>query len=181
MSNKFTTGACRLSYAHLFQPAADLNGNEKYSASFIISKSDERTKKRYDELMKQMLTDPDIKRTLGNGGTPRMPLRDGDTDRPNDAAYENSWFLNAKSNPDHKPLILDRDRQEIVDPNDIYSGCYVQAVVNFYAYNKGGNKGIGCSLSAVRKLKDGQPLSGTTVSDKDFDDSLIDNSMSEFF
>lgn len=181
MSKKFSTGACRLSYAHIFQPAAGPDGNDKYSASFIIPKSDEQTKKRYDALMEQMLADPDVKRTLGKGGAPRMPLRDGDADRPNDEAYANSWFFNAKANPDHKPLVVDRDRQEVVDPNDVYSGCYVQAVLNFYAYNKGGNRGIGCSLSAVRKLKDGQPLSGTTVSDKDFDDSLIDNSMSEFF
>lgn len=38
-SIKMTTGLVRLSYAHLFQPAEDLSGHEKYSASLIIRKA----------------------------------------------------------------------------------------------------------------------------------------------
>jgi hypothetical protein len=63
---------------------------------------------------------------------------------------------------------------EIADPNEIYSGCYVQAVLNLYAYNKNGNSGIGASLLGIRKIKDGEPLTGSHVSDDDFDDSLLE-------
>ena len=38
MSKKFTTALCRLSYAHIFKPAPDLNGRDTYSASLIIPK-----------------------------------------------------------------------------------------------------------------------------------------------
>ena len=68
---------------------------------------------------------------------------------------------------------LDRDRNEIVDPEEVYSGCYVQAVLTLYVYNTSGNKGIGVSLNAIRKIKDGERLAGTVVSESDWDDSLL--------
>lgn len=169
MSKKLITGLCRLSYAHLFQPHADLNGKEKYSASLIIPKSDKATLGRYQQAIDEMLKDPDVKRTLGNGGGYRKPLRDGDADRPEDPAYQNCYFINASSNTDHKPAVYSIEGLEVVDPNEVYSGCWVQAILFFYAYNKGGNRGIGCSLNAVRKRKDDTPLSGNIVSASDFD------------
>lgn len=178
---KFTTGACRLSYAHIFQPHEDLNGNLKYSASLIIPKADDAQVQRFKAEFDRMVKDPDVRRVLGKGENYRLPLRDGDLERPNDSAYAKSWFINAKSNPDHKPLVVDKERQEIVDPNEVYSGCWVQAVLSFYPYNKGGNRGIGVSLAAIRKLKDGKPLSGTVVTDNDFDDSLVGTGMEDFF
>ena len=97
---------------------------------------------------------------------------DGDTDRPEDVAYENSLFFNASSNKDHRPKVLDRARTEVVDPEEVYSGCWVQAVVNFYPYNKV-SRGIGASLLAIRKIKDGEPLTGSVVTDADFNDDLL--------
>lgn len=171
---KFTTGLARLSYAHLFQPAADLNGNEKYSASFIFDKKDTKTKSRLDAAIEDFLSQPETQKILGKTRNFAHPLvHDGDTDRPGDDAYKGSYYINAKSNPDHKPRILNFDREEIVDPAEVYSGCYVQAVLNLYAYNKGGNKGIGASIAAVRKVRDGKPLTGATVTDSDFDDDLL--------
>ena len=35
---KIVIGPVRLSYAHIFETHADLNDNQKYSASFIIPK-----------------------------------------------------------------------------------------------------------------------------------------------
>lgn len=173
MATKFVTGTVRLSYVNLFQPRPDLNGAEKYSVSLIIPKSDEKTIERYKKTIAEMLKSPDVVQTLGKNANPRLPLRDGDLERSNDSAYENSFFLNAKSNPDHKPVVLDKDRVPIVDPSEVYSGCYGQAILNFYAYNKGGNKGIGCSITAIRKTEDGEPLSGASFNENDFDDSLL--------
>lgn len=167
---KFTTGLVRLSFAHIFQPAPDLNGNDKYSASLIIPKKSQ-TANRLKQAIADMLADPEIKKNLGKGNI-RNPLRDGD--EKDDEAYADSYFINAKSNPDHKPKVLDKDRQEVVDPSEVYSGCYVQAVVSLYPYNKGVNKGIGVSLLAIRKIKDGKAFTGSVVSDTDFDDSLLE-------
>ncbi len=175
MAYKFTTGLTRLSYAHIFQPAPDLNGSMKYSASIILQKTDEKTHKRYKATIDKMLVDPEVIKILGSGGHPQLPLHDGDVERADDAAYKNAWYFNAKANPEHKPRVLDLNKEEVIDPSEVYSGCYVQAVLSFYPYNKGGNRGIGCSLGAIRKIKDGPPLTGIVISDNDFDDSLLSN------
>ena len=38
----------------------------------------------------------------------------------------------------------------------------------------GGKKGIGIGLNAIRKIKDGEPLSGIVVTGDSWDDDLID-------
>ena len=174
---KITTGLVRLSYAHLLTPATMMGSDvEKYSASFIIPKSDKKGVAIIENAIEAMKNDKDAIAKWGGKNTGiRIPLRDGDTDRPEDAAYANSYFLNANANIDHKPRVLNRDRVEIVDPDEIYSGCWVQAVLSIYPYNSNGNKGIGVGLLGVRKIKDGDSLGGTVVSDNDFDDSLLDD------
>lgn len=181
MSKKFSTGLCRLSYAHLFHPATDPSGNERYSASLIINKGDKKTLDRYKAVIDEMMKDPEVLKVLGKGAGCRLPLRDGDTEREGDDAYKNSYYLNAKANTEHRPRVIDKDMNEVMDESEVYSGCYVQAVVSFYPYNKAGNRGIGCSLSAIRKIKDGKPLTGAVVTDDDFDDSLLGSDADDLF
>ena len=73
-----------------------------------------------------------------------------------------------------KPVkIIDQNKQPITDPEVLYSGCYGQAVINFYGYNRNGRKGISASLMGLRKIKDGERLSGSVCSDDDFDDASV--------
>lgn len=171
---KITTGLVRLSYAHLLEPGTMPGGADKYSGSFIIPKSDKRGVAILENAIDTIKNDKDAIAKWGGKNTGiRIPLRDGDIDRPEDAAYADSYFFNANASVDHKPKVFNRDRVEIADPEEIYSGCWVQAVVSLYPYNSNGNKGIGVGLLAVRKIKDGDSLGGTVVSENDFDDSLL--------
>ena len=170
-TKKFTTGLSLLSYAHVLKPAETLNGDMKYSASLVFAKNSD-TAKRAKEAVAELLANEEVKKLMGKTKIKYELLRDGD--EKDDKNYEGCYFINAKANEDHKPKVMDRDRVEIVDPNEIYSGCYVQAVLNLYAYNKNGNSGIGASLLGIRKIKDGEPLTGGHVSDEDFDDSLLE-------
>lgn len=173
---KFTTGLCRLSYAHVFEPKEDLSGNPKYSCSLIIPKSDEKQINRINEAFGTMLADKDILVKLGGKAKGAdLPLRDGD--EREDAVYEDCFYLNAKANPDYPPQVLLKDRTECVDREEVYSGCYVQAVLEFFPYNANGKKGIGVGLRAIRKIKDGEPLTGSKVSDSDWDDDLIEDDL----
>ena len=52
----------------------------------------------------------------------KLPLRDGDIDRPDDEAYANSYFFNANSR--QAPQVVDSHVQPILDQNEVYSGCY---------------------------------------------------------
>ena len=56
-------------------------------------------------------------------------LRDGDTERPDDPAYANAYFINANSAT--APGIVDADLQPILDRSEVYSGVYGRASVTF--------------------------------------------------
>ena len=135
-ATKVVTGKARLSFAHVWEPASVNGSNPKYSASVIIPKHDTDT------------------------------MRDGDTDRPDDEAYRDSYFINCNSTT--APQIVDRSVQPILDREEVYSGCYVRVSINFYAYNSSGNKGIAAGLGNIQKIADGEPLGGKTNARDEF-------------
>ena len=59
----------------------------------------------------------------------KLPLRDGDLDRPEDEAYAGAYFINANSK--QAPQVVDRNVQPILDQSELYSGCYIRASVTF--------------------------------------------------
>jgi hypothetical protein len=67
--------------------------------------------------------------------------------------------------------VLDRDKTPLVQADGRpYSGCYVNASVEFYAYDNNG-KGIAATLKGVQFFKDGDAFTGGGVaSPDDFDD-----------
>lgn len=164
---KVTTGKVRLSYAHLFETHA-IEGNEpKYSVSIIIPKTDTETLKAIKEAVLEAKDQGKAKWGGKIPATLKTPLRDGDTERPDDEAYSNCYFLNANSK--NKPGIVDQNVQPILDATEVYSGCYARLTLNFYAYSASGNKGIASGLGNVQKLEDGEPLGGFTRAEDDFD------------
>ena len=86
------------------------------------------------------------------------------------ASYKDCYYVNAKANEDYPPALFDNHRNEIVDKTLMYSGCYVQAIVNLFPYHNKGNTGIGVGLRGLMKVRDGEALGGTGVSANDFDD-----------
>ena len=163
---KIVTGKARFSYANVWEPKSINGGDEKYSVSLIISKDDKKTVaeiKAAIEVAKQ-----DGKAKFG-GKVPanlKLPLRDGDIDRPDDEAYKNSYFVNANSKD--RPQIVDKNVRPILDQSELYSGCYGRASITFYAFNQNGNKGVACGLGNLQKLSEGEPLSGRSRAEDDF-------------
>ena len=108
----------------------------------------------------------------GNGRTVppltaiKTPLRDGDTERPDDPAYAGSYFINANSAT--APGIVDADCNPILTRPEVYSGVHGRASINFYAFNSNGNKGIACGLNNLQKIRDGEPLGGKSSAASDF-------------
>ena len=176
--NKVLTGPVRLSYANIWEPRAPMNGGKPvYSASLIISKDDDKTLRAIKAKIKAMMTNAKVIEKVGGSANIhskrlRIPLRDGDADRPGDEAYANSYFINVKASETQRPKIFDRHGNEIIDKAEVYSGCYVRAIIQFYGYNRSGNFGIGAGLVALQKWKDGDALGGVSVSASDFDDGF---------
>jgi len=169
LKTKVITGLVRLSYANLWEPKAVNEGaTPKYSVSVIIPKSDKETIAKINNAI-----DAAIEEGIGkfggkkpNKAAIKIPIRDGDIEREEDAAYADAFFVNANSTT--APQIVDIKVQPILDRSEVYSGVYARVSLNFYAFNSNGNKGVACGLGNIQKIKDGEPLGGKTDATKEF-------------
>lgn len=176
---KVITGVnTRWSYANVWEPKSIQGSAPKCSVSLIIPKDDVETVNKIEAAIKAAYTEGASK-LKGNGksvppmASIKLPLRDGDTERPDDEAYANSYFVNANSpNP---PGIVDADCQPIIERSEVYSGVYGRASISFYAYNKNGNRGIACGLNNLQKIRDGEPLGGRSSAADDFGTASSDD------
>ena len=165
---KVVTGVVRLSYANVWEPKSINGGAEKYSVSLIIPKADTKT---LGAIQKAIDAAIDEGRGKFGGKVPskatlKLPLRDGDVDRPDDEAYTNCYFINANSSS--APEIVDKSLNPILNRSEVYSGVYARVSINFYAFNSNGNRGIACGLGNIQKVRDGEPLGGKTSAADDF-------------
>lgn len=140
----------------------------KYSVCILIPKSDTKTVAKIKAAIEAAKEAGKAKLVDKKGNIPsniKTPLRDGDDERADDPAFEGMYFLNASTL--HKPGIVDRDLNGIMDRSEFYSGCYGRASLNFYAYNVQ-SKGIAAGLNNLQKLSDGEPLAGGSSAEEDF-------------
>ena len=161
----------RWSFANVWEPKSVNGGTPKFSVSLIVPKSDTKTVAKLKAAIEAAYREGEAK-LKGNGkSVPPMaaiknPLRDGDIERPDDAAYANAYFINA--NATAAPGIVDADRNPILTRSEVYSGVYGRASISFYSFNSNGNKGIACGLNNLQKMRDGEPLGGKTSAESDF-------------
>lgn len=165
---KVVTGEVRFSYLHVFEAHAIEEGQTpKYSVSLLIPKSDTKTLDKIKNAIEAAKTAGASKFGGKIPANLKMPLRDGDSEREDQEEYKGHYFVNANST--NRPGVVDASVQEVIDSTEVYSGCYGRASVNFYAYNKNGNKGIACGLNNIQKLRDGESLGGKPRAEDDFD------------
>lgn len=172
---KIITGVCRLSYANIWQAKSINGGAPKYSTSVLIPKSDTKTIAKVKAAIQAAYEEGEGKLKGNSKSVPSLvslktPLRDGDTERPDDEAYAGHWFLNANSNT--APGVVDANREPIYDTSEIYSGVYARVSLSFYAFNSNGNRGIACGLQNIQKVRDGESLGGKSRAEDDFDDDF---------
>lgn len=172
---RVTTGTVRLSYAHLFEPHAAFEGQDpKFSCVIMIPKSDTAT---YEKLRKaQQVALEEGKNTKFGGKIPKNwgdTIKDGDEDADLDQnpEYAGHWYLSVGAQASRPPVIVDRRRQQITDPTEVYSGCYARVSLNAFAYSVQVNKGVSFGLNAVQKVADGEQFGGGKVDiESTFDD-----------
>src|SRR5690554_6079018 len=145
----------RWSYANVWEAKSINGGTPKFSVSLIVPKTDTRTVQKIKTAIEAAYREGEAK-LKGNGksvpplATIKTPLRDGDTERPDDPAYKNAYFINANSAT--APGIVDTDCNVILTRSEVYSGVYGRASISFYAFNSNGNKGIACGLNNLQKI-----------------------------
>lgn len=177
MSTKVITGKVRFSYVNIFKSRAFQAGQDaKYSVCLLIPKEDKTTIKKIKAAIEEAIQEGIASKWGGKKpGNLKLPLRDGDDERAEEAPeYEGMYFLNA--NGTEKPGVVDENRNEILDPDEVYSGCWGRASISFYAFNVNGNRGVGVGLNHIQKLKDGDRLGVARASaESDFCDDFEDD------
>ena len=167
IKTKVITGKVRFSYAHVWEPKAISEGDTpKYSVALLIPKTETATIKAIEAAVKAAKEEGKVKFGGKIPANLKLPLRDGDDERPDDENYQGCMFINA--NTTNKPGIIDAKKLPITNQEDFYSGCYGRASINFYAFNVNGNRGIAAGLGNLQKLEDGDRLSGGSTAEDDF-------------
>lgn len=171
----------RLSYPALFEPRGFEGQEPKYSASLIIPKGDKESLKVTQEAIENAKKEGLERGTWKGNKLPanlKSPVRDGDTDRPDDDVYEDAYFINANSK--YAPAVVGKEKDRAtgkaitLGEDDVYAGCYVNVTINFYGYSAAGNNGIAAGLGNVQKEADGEHLGGRSSAESDFEFEEVD-------
>jgi len=161
MASKVVTGVCRLSYEHIWE-ARSIDGTQepKFSACILIPKADTATVANVKAAIAA-----EVKAGWPSGKVPagaKMPLKDGDTlvDSNGQPRSEcvGMFVLNASSKS--RPGVVGLDRQDIIDRDVVYSGCFCRFQIAFAPYDLPASKGVGCYLNNIQFVKDGDSLAG---------------------
>lgn len=173
------TEECIITFPTIFEPAENLSGVLKYSASFMFDKSDEKAIAQLEAEIKKAhaagVTKGFWRATTKISTFKNSPFRDGDEElesgEKEGAEYKGRKFLNAsaageeKNAPGvvsyrNKPGVVGPDAKPLFDQEMLYSGCIVRADIKAFPYKAGGNTGIGWWLNNVMVIKDGPRLDG---------------------
>lgn len=169
----------RLSFPELFEPRTDDNDRSTYEATFLIPKDHPQIGKVKDAIRKIRDEEwPDkVKRKRVE-----ICLRDGEEREHLDGYDATVWSIGARR-PAKKgrPTVLDADRSPLVaEDGRPYAGCYVNAIIEFYAFHPEKSKSadarkspprVCASLEAVQFFRDGESFGGgTRATADDFDD-----------
>ena len=171
----------RWSYCNVWEPKSINGGTPKYSVSLIIPKSDTVTVTKIKAAIEAAYQEGQGK-LKGNGRSVpplaaiKIPLRDGDVERPDDPTYAGAYFINANSPT--APGIVDIDCNPVLTRSEVYSGVYGRASINLYAFNSNGNKGIACGLNNLQLVRPGEPLGGKASAESDFATDAADDFLS---
>ena len=171
------TTLVRFSYLNAFEAKANPSGDLKFSASILIPKKDKAGIKTIQDAINAAVQKglDTNKFTKAQVSSLRLPLRDGDAEFDSGdrgAEYQGNYFLNASST--NKPGVVKAQAGgppvPIFDPDEFFSGCYGRADINFFPYNKAGNRGIGVGLNNLLLVKESERLDGRQRAEDAFSD-----------
>jgi hypothetical protein len=173
---RVVTGKVRFSFVNAFEARAfGENTVAKYSVMLLIPKTDVGTIGRIKNAI-EAAAQKGITTKFG-GKLPtilKTTFKDADKDTNLDGTvFAELWpytaghyLINVSSKI--QPQVVDANLNPIINPVDLYSGCYGRASINFFAYNNNGNKGISAGLNNLQKLEDGESLGSFTTAEQDF-------------
>lgn len=172
--SKVNLADARIAFPQLFEAVAPSSGEgkAKFSGAFLIPK-DHPAVKKINAAIKEV---SDAKWGAKAAATlktlqaaDKVCLHDGDN-KSDYAGYEGNYFINASNTV--RPTVLNRDKSPLQEKDGvIYSGCYVNAIIEVWAQDNKFGKRVNATLSGVQFLKDGDAFNGgRAASENEFED-----------
>lgn len=166
MGIKVKTPKFRANYAFVFKTKAvekdDGSTKNVYSVLMAFEKGADLSalKNAAKEALKEKGMDPEV---VTKHPKFKSPFKDQATMVDDDGELRpgmvpGAIFVNASN--EIRPLVVDANVQEIIDPRDFYSGCYAVASLEAWAYDNKFGKGVSFNLLGLQKVADGEPLGG---------------------
>lgn len=155
-----------LSYPHLFAPRSVMGGKPKYSATLLLDIGEHaQAIHQIAEARKEIIASE-----FNNVVPPRsLPLKKGADKYPDKEFYANKLILNANADSKRKPFCVDQNVEPIMDEDQVYPGCIVNAVIDVFAYKMKGADGMSFGLTGIQLVRDGERLDNRPDVEEVFD------------
>ena len=169
-----TTPAVRVSFPNVFKKRSYQGGTPAFGIRLMFDK----TNKEQMGFLKKLKTDmeaaqarqwPDAanRPRIPMVGHDKSPIKDGDKNcngqgipflekSPELAGH---FFMSCSSYNDVLPVV-DRNREEIIDAQAVYGGCWCKVNLNAYARTRADNPGMSFGLNGVQKVRDDERIGG---------------------
>jgi hypothetical protein len=171
--SKLKLNNVRLAFPSLFHKAKFDGKDTKYEGTLLIDKSDTKTIEAIEAEMEKVRKAAKIKVRPD-----KFALKDGDV-----VEYDGyAGCMSLKAANKKRPTLVDKNRSPVTEEDDIlYAGCYVNAIVDFWAQDNSFGKRINSNLLAVQFAADGEPFGGggSVASPDEFDDVSDDFDMDD--
>jgi len=164
----------RLSYAHIAEPKAgtDDNGNPTKPSFSVTSIMPKDTHDGIKQELEKAFTQLKAQNKNIKIAKDKLCLRDGDDSDKDE--YAGSWTVSAREKKRPKCRDVNAELIEGTDEiaEELYSGCYADVVIKLWLQDNSWGKRINANLSAVRKVRDGEPFGEGAVDDDDMYDDV---------
>lgn len=165
----------RLAFPNLWKATAPKTGGEAaFSASFLIPKNHKQLpeiRAAFKALAKEKWGAKSDAVYKALEAADKICLHDGDA-KADYEGFEGNLFISARAKV--RPTVFDQQREELSEADGKpYSGCYVNASVEFWAQDNGFGKRINAQLRGVQFLRDGDAFAGgSSAADADEFDEI---------
>lgn len=163
---EIVTPPVRLAFPALFEPKPVAKGSTelKFMATLLIPPTVEL--KPFYECVKAAMLDKWAKLL-------QLPAKNNPIKRCDEKeldGYEPGWFfINTKTQ--YQPNVVDQRRQEIIDKDRIFAGCWCRFHLNAYGYDHPqGGKGVSFGLNSVQLVREDARLDGRKTATDVFDE-----------
>jgi len=168
--SKVTLANVRIAFPELFTAKAPDSGEgkPKFGAAFLFP-PDHPANKLIDKAVKEVAKEKwgaKADATLAAlMKADKICIHDGDN-KADYAGYEGNMFVNASNTA--RPTVINRDKSPLSEKDGvIYSGCYVNAIVEVWCQDNKFGKRVNATLSGVQFYKDGDAFSGGRAASAD--------------